>query len=218
LPSNTSTPATGLNTTVKKRKSIGETLAESKGQPSLYTTFSQSQSSTAMTPRRPPSANSSTPGTNTNSTHKYLKKKLLSCTACSHTGQGHIAELAHPLLHVPICGTCHAHYRQRDTAVYDKNEVSCVWCGEGDGANLLMCDTCVLAYCEHCVLRNFGDRELRKCLQVAQWQCYVCVMPEMFRMLQVSEELVYYSLYSAYTAIKPPKETQGKSAMIYCVL
>lgn len=141
--------------------------------------------------------------------NKVMKKKLLSCTACSKTG--HHAELCHPVLHVPVCGTCHAHYRQRDTAVYDKNEVSCVWCGEGDGANLLMCDSCVLAYCEHCVKRNFGEQELKHSLALETWTCYSCAMPEMFTKLQVSQELIYYSLYAAYSSIKPPKDSLGKS-------
>jgi hypothetical protein len=81
------------------------------------------------------------------------------CTACNRNRD---AEFCHPDLHVPICGACNSalteskknEVHEADTsgipplhqqhvqvvAQTDQNISFCIWCGFGDGSNLLMCD------------------------------------------------------------------------------
>lgn len=134
------------------------------------------------------------------------------CTGCS---SGAYAEHLHPLLVVPICGSCHASVKARDVFIDedegDANEGSCVWCGRGDGSKLFMCDTCPKSFCTDCVTRNFGQQEAATVGPLEIWSCYLCCLSSLsskLAELQVKcKNVIFRSLDQIYTSVRPPPRT-----------
>lgn len=137
--------------------------------------------------------------------------KTLKCVACSFHRD---AEVVHPDLRVPICGACHLLCKQRDTKIGDSNEESCIMCGTGDDNELMMCDSCPKSFCTACIERNFGANELRIVREAAVWECYICAVGSLFSKLQVDEGTVFYSLDTAYAAVKPPPQLPSVQELI----
>ena len=81
-------------------------------------------------------------------------------------------EVVHPMLNVPMCKRCLKKYIGEFTVV-EGHEMYCRWCGEGKG-ELYLCDTCIKAFCQGCVNRNFGSSEIEKVKSSETWECYVC--------------------------------------------
>ncbi len=131
-----------------------------------------------------------------------LKNKMLICIACP---KGSDAELLHPKLQIPICGTCNASLKDADQAIVKDNMQSCIWCGLGDGCELFMCDTCVHSFCTDCVERNFGAAEAEQVRAADWWSCYLCNPTEKFKALQVKGNVTYFNIDKAYAAVRPPK-------------
>jgi hypothetical protein len=129
------------------------------------------------------------------------KKRTLKCIACSYD---HDAEAVHPILQIPICGACNLACKQRDLRILDQNESSCVMCGRGDDNELLMCDSCVYAYCSLCIQRNFGSEELEDVRVAEIWQCYLCSHAPQLQAIQIDKNTIFYSLDAAYAAVHPP--------------
>jgi hypothetical protein len=134
--------------------------------------------------------------------NKRKRANHVECTACSN---GSFAEHLHSHLHVPICGACKLSFSSRDENVEESNEQSCIWCGQGDGCELLMCDSCVLSFCTDCVTRNFGTQEAKFVKDLIYWNCYVCSVSPKLKDLQMEEkEFSLYSLDKAYSQVRPP--------------
>jgi hypothetical protein len=134
---------------------------------------------------------------------KKKRKHVTECTACPRRCD---AEVIHPKLKVPICGACNVAVKNRDKFIFDKNEVSCLWCGQSDGNELLMCDTCVSAICTSCCARNFGEREMMAIRDLDFWSCFLCSPTPEFKQLQENHQGILYSLEMVYSTIRPPKE------------
>lgn len=134
---------------------------------------------------------------------KGFASKTLKCVACSLNRD---AEIVHPDLRVPICGTCHLSCSQRDRVIRERNEESCVMCGTGDDNELMMCDTCPKSFCSVCIARSFGEYELASVRDAYFWGCYICSVSSPLYRLQVHEGTVFYSLDVAYSEIKPPPQ------------
>lgn len=142
---------------------------------------------------------------------KRFESKTLKCVACS---LDHDAELVHPDLRVPICGSCKVSCAQRDTQIRESNEESCIMCGTGDNNELMMCDTCPKSFCSLCIQRNFGTTELATVREASVWQCYLCSLSSLLANLQVDEGTVFYSLDRAYEEIKPPSSLPSVMELI----
>eukprot|EP01033_Poteriospumella_lacustris_P002178 gene2178-1591_t len=86
---------------------------------------------------------------------RSLPGRLLYCTACKCPASASAATkyFVHPLLHVPVCTTCHRQYMLGEFVVEDGNEWFCRWCGQGQGA-LFLCDTCPKSFCSRCLGAN----------------------------------------------------------------
>lgn len=86
---------------------------------------------------------------------RSLPGRLLYCTACKCPASASAATkyFVHPLLHVPVCITCHRQYMLGEFVVEDGNEWFCRWCGQGQGA-LFLCDTCPKSFCSRCLGAN----------------------------------------------------------------
>lgn len=136
--------------------------------------------------------------------NKKIDKSIKKCTACS---AGNRSELLHPILKVPICGACNHNIKNADVSISDKNQVSCTWCGCGDGEELFMCDTCDKSFCTLCVERNLGIQVAKDVRDEYFWSCYVCV-PEMIKELQVNDDVEYYNIEHAYEIVHPPDITK----------
>eukprot|EP01039_Chlorochromonas_danica_P006985 gene6985-7727_t len=137
-------------------------------------------------------------------TLKRKRNLYVECTACYN---GNFAEHLHPVLKVPICGECKLSVSARDLRVEEKNEVSCIWCGQSDGCELFMCDSCVHSFCTNCVARNFGESEANHVRQQDLWTCYLCSFFSPLAELQKShDQIVFNSLDKLYAQLRPPLE------------
>lgn len=132
---------------------------------------------------------------------KKKRKLITECTGCNR----HVdAEIFHPVLQVPICGACAASVKNRDKFIFEKNEVSCIWCGFSDGNELLMCDTCNFAFCTSCVSRNLGEKVMNDVREADFWSCYHCSPTPEYVAVQERHQGILYSLETVYSMIRPP--------------
>ncbi|RYG61383.1 hypothetical protein EON64_18610, partial [archaeon] len=137
---------------------------------------------------------------------KRARSAFLECSACS---DGSHAEQLHPLLKVPVCGPCKFAYATRDLFIDEANEVSCVWCGQGDGSLLFMCDSCSLSFCTDCVSRNLGAAEAKRVRDLEVWACYVCSPSLLLQAIQVEEgDMPLFSLEGICAQLRPPSLEQ----------
>jgi hypothetical protein len=145
---------------------------------------------------------------------KQVMSKLLICTACPKRT---VAELLHPVLHVPICGPCNAQIKDADRTVVDNQILICVWCGNDNDANLMMCDTCVNSFCFDCVSRNFGNTEAVRVKRLDVWSCFTCAPTPKFLTLQVQEDTLYFNIDKVYAQLHPPsvREVYEKSERLW---
>jgi hypothetical protein len=130
------------------------------------------------------------------------------CTACS---VGNDAEHIHPILKVYTCGACSAELQKPfNVSENGQNESRCIWCGEGDGSLLLMCDTCPYSFCQDCVTRNFGKVEAAVAHKAAWWSCYLCRADtdgSLLARIQVDETVPMINIERAYGVVRPPPAT-----------
>ncbi|KAK6626315.1 hypothetical protein RUM43_006626 [Polyplax serrata] len=79
----------------------------------------------------------------------------------------------HPILLVLMCQDCCEFYGDGDFALdEDGTDKYCRWCG--DGGRLIMCSTCIYAFCDNCIRKNFGVSTLEKIIADDNWECYFC--------------------------------------------
>lgn len=116
---------------------------------------------------------------------RSLPGRLLYCTACKCPASANAATkyFVHPLLHVPVCVTCHRQYMLGEFVVEDGNEWFCRWCGQGQGA-LFLCDTCPKSFCSRCLGANEIQRirslqggpasSMDATLAAGVYSCYCC--------------------------------------------
>uniref|UniRef100_A0A3Q3W1Z0 DNA helicase n=1 Tax=Mola mola TaxID=94237 RepID=A0A3Q3W1Z0_MOLML len=108
-------------------------------------------------------------------TDDTLQKKI-SCTACgkqvNQFQRNSVYE--HPVLKVLICKSCYKYYTSDDiNRDSDGMDEQCRWCAEG--GKLICCDYCNNAFCNKCILRNLGRKELSLITdENSKWHCYVC--------------------------------------------
>lgn len=138
---------------------------------------------------------------------KKKRKIITECTGCSRRVD---AEIFHPVLKVPICGACAASVKNRDKFVFEKNEVSCIWCGFSDGNELLMCDTCPFVFCTSCTARNMGEEEMNEVRSLDFWSCYHCQPTAKYVAVQERHQGILYSLETVYSLIRPPPSFQRR--------
>lgn len=133
-----------------------------------------------------------------------------SCSACRNNIPSNKV-ITHPLLGVPICGTCHSDYTSGEFDVEDGNEIYCRWCGQGEGT-LFLCDTCPKSFCERCIKNNFGIAEAERVKALDdRWSCLLC-SPQAFRDLCYKHG--WQAKAGSETKTEPPakrsRNTEGK--------
>lgn len=148
------------------------------------------------------------------------KNECLKCTACS---RGADAEFIHEVLQVPMCGYCNKAFRDRVLFFNEKpsedenkegfkNENVCLWCGCDNDVALMMCDTCTSSFCQLCVARNFGHREMCRIKELKRWSCFVCTPTPNLLKLQISSETNLFSVEKAYRSVKLPTNNHNNMA------
>ena len=135
---------------------------------------------------------------------------MMRCTACE---KGNDAEHVHPYLHVYVCGACYLELEKPFIMSDDgKNQSRCIWCGEGDGSFLMMCDTCPYAFCYTCVLRNFGKGQARHAKEAKEWSCYACEVQRgapgaWLTKIRANDGAQMINIEGAYALVRPPPAT-----------
>jgi hypothetical protein len=162
---------------------------------------------------------------------RKLQNKTIKCTGCSI---GNDAEFVHPFLSVPICGACFSSIQDKAfNTDEDGQQLRCIWCGDGDGPELFMCDSCPLSYCVDCITRNFGIKETNRVRPLKTWYCYLCLSnrdeensvsssatsastttpsaatrlkgKSLLDKLRISDEVSLINIEVAYASIRPPQ-------------
>ncbi|XP_043830727.1 transcriptional regulator ATRX-like [Dromiciops gliroides] len=110
---------------------------------------------------------------------KEVGKKLhriLDCTACGQQVNCFQKDSVyrHPALNVLICKNCYEYYISGDISRDSRGiDEQCRWCAKG--GSLICCDSCYKAFCNKCIWRNLGQKEISKIMdENNQWNCYIC--------------------------------------------
>ena len=148
---------------------------------------------------------------------KQEKSKLISCFTCDKNND---AEYVHPVLNIPICGTCNKSCRDARHVVDHStgNSSECIMCGIGDGNEMYMCDKCPNSFCERCVLCIVGKKEAKRVKALKIWDCYKCDPTPAFTALTLPSDFEFYNLDTVYNNCRPPKHLTNSSQMnLYCI-
>ncbi|KAJ7567552.1 hypothetical protein O6H91_02G152400 [Diphasiastrum complanatum] len=120
------------------------------------------------------------------------QKRKYSCTVClKPLSKTEVTQ--HPLLPVCVCRGCKQSYSCSDFKKDDDGfEGACRWCG--NGGDLVCCEQCDKVFCQECITKHFGERELLRILDTEKyWLCFVCdptiLKPFVHRLLKAREDI-----------------------------
>ena len=99
---------------------------------------------------------------------------IVHCTACGEMLKSKSHVLLHPRLNIIICHKCTHVYKRGNFNINPEtgSEQFCRWCG--DGGSVMGCDHCTRVFCQTCIHRNFGPKEVERINDVEDWSCFLC--------------------------------------------
>jgi len=99
---------------------------------------------------------------------------IVHCTTCGEMLKSKTHVLLHPRLNVIICHKCTHVYKKGNFNINPEtgSEEFCRWCG--DGGSVMACDHCTRVFCQTCVHRNFGPKEVADINEAEDWSCFLC--------------------------------------------
>lgn len=124
---------------------------------------------------------------------EHQRQTLFTCTACGEESTIGTA-MTHALLNIHICDLCDDNYdadfilsrKQDGLHIKATVETKCRWCALAL-VNLEQCSTCTYAFCDECLTRNLGQKEVDIAGQDG-WQCPAC-MPTKLQSLRAEFHL-----------------------------
>ncbi|KAL2624343.1 hypothetical protein R1flu_008588 [Riccia fluitans] len=98
----------------------------------------------------------------------------LKCTSCTRILKLYeMVRHPNPRLPVAVCRSCTKHYLSGPISKdEDGSDSECSWCGEG--GRVVCCTRCDKVFCQLCIVRNFGAKELLRIVTDDFWLCFFC--------------------------------------------
>ncbi|KAL3686280.1 hypothetical protein R1sor_008854 [Riccia sorocarpa] len=105
---------------------------------------------------------------------RVVSDMRVKCTSCTKVLEIHeMVRHPNPRLPVAVCRCCMKHYSGCQISKdKDGSDFECSWCGIG--GRVVCCTHCDKVFCQLCIVRNFGAKELLRIVTDDYWLCFFC--------------------------------------------